>query len=403
MTETVNLHGSSTSRTVLNIVMTSVGVSIYTLPKCFSASGALMSTFLLILSTIVTGFCMTILGKTTSLRPDLKSYPDIGKAAFGTYGMVSVQLCMYAGLTLICGAMLMLMGDSLNGLLYPDSTAVSVTFKAVCALGLLPLVMLPSFKEIGIVSIAGMVGITVALVAAVVAAFANMSDSSSETQVSSSSSFLAHAETFALIMNGFCVSPAIPALAAGIKYRKSFPRAVGISMFVIAVMFAVVGFCYLGFGTIEGDLLKSITGQESLKTYAKIIQIGTLTMCVSHFLCLFAPIAMGLDGVMTKVMKGSENRLVRLSGLAFGRTLGVACCFGLAANLKNFGQLIGIVATTVVPFLQVFFPVAFYLSIARSENVKLGRGFMYSMIAAMFLGLAYAVIGFILLVKEMSS
>ena len=400
-TKHFNPSGSSTARTVLNIVMTSVGVSIYTLPKCFSSSGALMSVILLILSTLVTGFCMILLGRTAMYQTDLKSYPDIGKAAFGVSGMIAVQLCMYAGLVLICGGMLMLMGDSLNGLINGSDSPVSVTFKALCAVGLLPLVMLPSFKEIGLVSIAGIVGISVAVFAAVIASFSQLSDTQSTDSITKPD-FVVHSNTFMMIMNGFCVSPAIPALAAGIKNQTHFPRAVVIALLTIAVMFAVVGFCYLGFDSVSDSIMATITSHPSLNVYAKVMQVGTLIMCVSHFLCLFAPIGQGIDGLLmdklvVKVFK-TDTPFMTLATRIFGRTVGVACCFGLAAKVKNFGQLIGIVATTVVPFLQVFFPVAFYLAIAGKNGTKMSRRSVYGMAVALIAGLAYSIIGFYLLI-----
>jgi uncharacterized membrane protein YedE/YeeE len=204
-------------------------------------------------------------------------------------------------------------------------------------------------------------------------------------------------------MNGFCVSPTILPLAGGLRKRSSFPAVLMSSMLIIGIIFSTVGSCYLGFGstfvfrTDKGEeltLLAIISKIPSLHKYSVTANIATMIICVSHFLCLFAPIGELADSMVLKYICTPEaTESLQQIKKAVVRIAILGICLMLALVLPGFPFLLGVVATTVVPFLQVIFPVGFYYLILKKLNRSISLQMQLALGSAALVGVVFSVIG----------
>ena len=373
--------GSSTFRTVVNLVMSAIGVSIFALPECFHKSGAVSSLVLLVFTAALSQYMMHLLYLCMTKYPEAKSYPELGLIISGRFAKLAVSISMYSGIIAISGGLIMLMGEGLHNLTNKSLTEFSWTL--ISAVILLPLSLLPSFKEIGIVSIIGVIALVATLITVVAASAKHMTDypnTSSQSSVNTTSPDygVTLVTCFNRLMNSFTVAPVIPSLVSDMQDPRKYFKASSIGFACIALIAGITGFSYIGFAT-EYDqgnatsVFGVISSEPSLQFYATAAQLGTVVICMSHFLCMFAPIASLVDSL-------SDLRVIKI----VARVLAVMVCCGIAVTVRqfgNFGKLMGIVGCLIVPFVQLIFPVVFYYLATRS-----GRSYGQTvMLAAVFL------------------
>ncbi|XP_050205082.1 amino acid transporter AVT1I-like [Mercurialis annua] len=116
--ESAATKGTTFSRTCFNGVNTLSGVGILSVPYALSQGGWL-SLILVFVVAILCWYTGILLRRCMDEDDTIKSYPDIGRKAFGHKGRILVSVFMYVELYLVAVEFLILEGDNLNKL-FPD-------------------------------------------------------------------------------------------------------------------------------------------------------------------------------------------------------------------------------------------------------------------------------------------
>jgi hypothetical protein len=121
-------EGTSTFvQSCLNGVNLLLGVGVLSLPYSMSVSGWWVGAGLLILLSLLTNYTGKIIGRLMSRSDQIRSFPDIGRAAFGRLGQGIITVIFFIELFAACGMYLILCGDNLYALVSPFYNGLSQT------------------------------------------------------------------------------------------------------------------------------------------------------------------------------------------------------------------------------------------------------------------------------------
>ena len=381
--EDVKLHAEGSGsigefKSVMNLALTAVGVGVLALPVAIAQSGYGIGILLLLVTWALTQSMMHLLFKCIqtarrSGNTNINSYSAIGDLAYGKIGKYAVAFSMYLGLSAICVILIQLTGMCLSQL---TGTLTLTKWTLIAALCILPLSLLPSLKEIGILSFIGVVAVLTVCVAVLVVAIAIDPNERGPVEATPVS-FPGFAIGFLEFMNGFTVAPVIPSIILSMKNPDKYPRVAAIGFALIALVFAVIGFGgymafgkdVLGYGLITVGMAKKANAIGS-SAYATVCQVSIIIVCLAHFVVMFNPIAQLSDSSMSKILPTRSSGLL-IAGRIFARTMLVGLMLIPAVFIPHFGVIVDLVAATVVLPLQVMMPILFYAKICKQDITRL--------------------------------
>ena len=121
----------------LNGVNILLGVGVLSLPYSLSVSGWWIGMGLLIALSFITNYTGKIIGRLMSLSDQIRSFPDIGRAAFGRTGQGIITIVFFIELFSACGMYLILCGDNLYALISPYYSGLSQTTLTLISAGVM--------------------------------------------------------------------------------------------------------------------------------------------------------------------------------------------------------------------------------------------------------------------------
>jgi vesicular inhibitory amino acid transporter len=396
-TETSGSQKAGEFKSVVNLVLTAVGVGMLALPRAVAQSGWAVGICLLAVTWGLSQFMMHLLWKCIQAgrsRPDsakFESYGGIGEAALGKYGRYIVSFSMYTGLSAICVIILILLGGGLFNL---TATLDLQSWIRIAALCILPLSWLPTLKEVGTLSAVGVFAVSVVGIVVLAASISMNPEDRGEISATPASA-QGLAMSFIEFMNSYTVSPVIPTLVAGMANPSRYPRAATFGFAIITFTFAVVAFAgYAGWGDFllspNGGNITDAIANSANRNYKMICEISIIIVSLSHFLVMFNPVALLCDSTVGKVPIPCKGVFPLLAKMV-GRSCMVGILLLLALYVPSFGTVVDLVGSTVVMPLQVFFPITFYYILCRDEIQALStfkRTALYTLfISSIFLGL----------------
>ena len=374
-------------KSIMNLALTAVGVGVLALPVAIAQSGYGIGILLLLVTWALTQSMMHLLFRciqtarsTRSLQVD--SYAAIGELAYGKKGKYAVAFAMYLGLSAICVILIQLTGMCLYQL---TGSMTKTNWTLIAALCILPLSLLPSLKEIGVLSFIGVVAVLTVCVAVLVVAIA-MDPSERGSVEATPIDFPGFAIGFLEFMNGFTVAPVIPSIILSMQNPDQYPRVAAIGFALIALVFAVIGFGgymafgsdVLGYGLITVGMVKKKDALGS-SAYATVCQVSIIIVCLAHFVVMFNPIAQLSDSIVSKT---TSRPLIKIAFSMFARGCLVALMLIPAVFIPHFGIIVDLVAATVVLPLQVIMPILFYVRICRHSIDKMSTTKKYALYGA---------------------
>ena len=377
--------GVSSTKTVLNLVISVVGVGILALPSRIGQNGWAVSTGLFGFSCFLAHYTCLLLYKCIRANDSksLLTYPALGELAFGKWGYIFVAITNYFNLLAICACLLILLGDALHGLTgLAQRTCTLISLSAV-----IPLTWLSSMSKVSMISAIGVGAAFVTLLAVVAASITRICDMGGIADVSvTPNNYMSMGVGFANFMNSYTVAPVVPTLIASMRNPDDFPRVSAVAFFIVSFIFACIGFGgYLGWGSEIskfGNVGEAIAASQNHSSLLWITELGIILICLTHFIALFQPIGNGTDIVARMILKRDRIGHV-LSPLL--RTLVVLFCLAVALLVPNFGNLVDLIGSTFVMLLQLIFPFLLgYRLIGTSTAVT---------VAAVTLGITGMVVG----------
>ncbi|KAF4652198.1 hypothetical protein FOL46_009865 [Perkinsus olseni] len=223
--------GQSNISAVANITLTGIGVGILSLPRAIAEAGYAFGFALLIFSGIV-GMLYTQLLR-ACMKPDTRSYEDIGMDAFGRWGAAAVAF-----------------GNS-----YKLYNGIAQEYWVLIWAGiLLPISWLPNMKHIGYISgTVGVASVVVLLLTLIYAGFARVADNNTQHDAVYKPyppSALGLGMSFASMTLAFAVTCASTTVLHDMKYPAARRCVIYWGVSVIGLVYFLVSLSgYVGWGT----------------------------------------------------------------------------------------------------------------------------------------------------------
>jgi len=327
-----------------------------------------------------------IQGSTSSFGPGrlLKSYEDIGEAAYGPQGRQFITAVLYAELIGTCALFFILEGDHLHFLLsqvlapYLDVPSKE-QLMSLSACIFLPTTWLPdlgalsSFGLLGMLSSLGITGVVLYEMIHNGFHFAQTVPLNVSTLPGS----------FGLLAFVFAGHAVFPSIYGSMRNKSEYPKMLNTTYLIVGaacLLMGGAGYLMYGAQTAEEVTLNLPAGVLSLFATSLI-----LVSPFSKFALTLEPVARGVEEKLNLSMKGPTANLARLNRTG----LGLGCLF-LATQVPFFGQVMAIVGSFLTLTVSVIFPSLCYMKLYGADVKNSEKLMNYSVIS---LGCACAVSG----------
>ncbi|KAF4674678.1 hypothetical protein FOZ60_001166, partial [Perkinsus olseni] len=260
--------GQSNISAVANITLTGIGVGILSLPRAIAEAGYAFGFALLIFSGIV-GMLYTQLLR-ACMKPDTRSYEDIGMDAFGRWGVAAVAFGVNGALLGTCCLLMLLLGQNS----YKLYNGIAQEYWVLIWAGiLLPISWLPNMKHIGYISsTVGVASVVVLLLSLIYTGFARVADNNTQHDAvyrPYPPSVLGLGMSFASMTLAFAVTCASTTVLHDMKYPAARRCVIYWGVSVIGLVYFLVSLSgYVGWGTSLSkfqNIIDAVT--ESSATY----------------------------------------------------------------------------------------------------------------------------------------
>ncbi|KAF8559229.1 hypothetical protein OG21DRAFT_1403136 [Imleria badia] len=248
-------NGKSTyGQTLFNCIAVLSGIGMLSEPLAFAYAGWLWGTVLIIFFGLITCYTAKLLAHEILGDPNLRSYADIGRKAFGPKSSLLTNFLFCLELFSLSVVLVTLTADSLEGV-WPAYSANN--YKVFSLFVLAPTVFMP----LSILSFTSLLGIgsTLLIIAVIFVDGFSKSDSPgslwSPAHTSLSLGSLGQVGiAFGLFMAGFSGHVVIPSLARDMKDPSQFDHMANRAFFVATFIYAIIGYAgYLMFGDSVSD------------------------------------------------------------------------------------------------------------------------------------------------------
>ncbi|KAL6277946.1 hypothetical protein ACE6H2_021547 [Prunus campanulata] len=352
---------------VLNGTNVLCGIGLLTTPYAIKEGGWL-SLILLALYGVICCYTGILLKRCLESCPGLRTYPDIGQAAFGSTGRFFLSIILYLELYGACVEFLTMMSDNLAsvfpntqmtlGGIHLDSHHI---FGITATLVILPTVWLQNLSLLSYLSVGGVVAsILVALCLLWVGVVNQVGFHHRGTALNLSDISV----TIGIYGFGFAGHSVFPNIYTSMKEPSQFSAVLITSVtfcFFIYTGVAVCGFLMFGDSTHSQFTLNMPTQFVA----SKIAVWTTIVNPMTKYALTMTPVALSVEELFPKAWTGSHCVSI------FVRTLLVSSTLGVAMSFPFFGSVMALMGSLVAMLVAVVFPCVCYLVLLRGRLTKL--------------------------------
>jgi len=374
---------STVPMTVFNSTNVMIGVGILALPLAVRYSGWVIGLAMLTGVAVATEYTAKLLAKCLDTNTASTTYGDVAFLALGTWGRSLVEAIFLLELTAANVALIILFGDSMNTLI--PSVPV-LTWKAILALGLLPLNFVP-FKYLSVTSILGICCVVGIIILVFTDGLIKPHTPGSLREVAKTYAFPRNLRTIPLGL-GLFLAPwgghsVFPAIYKDMRHPQKYPHAVRttyISVYGLNLAMIVIG--YLMFGQLVLDeITANILGSKSYPRAISIIMLVLIGIIpITKIPLSNRPM---MDTINKKFMidlrqmdararayseRSLSHRLARGSIAVFINIFEL----GVSIGLPDFDSIMALMGSAFCFSICILLPCAFYLKIFHgSDTIKL--------------------------------
>ncbi|CAL5192118.1 unnamed protein product [Lathyrus oleraceus] len=361
---------SSFSQSVINGINILCGIGLMTIPYAVKEGGWL-SLLILLLFAVACFYTGILMMRCLQSCPDLKTYPDIGQAAFGVAGRLGIAIILYLELFGSCVEYITLVSDNLASL-FPN-TAMNLAgtelsthqvFGITAALLVLPTVWLRDLSLLSYISAGGIFATTlVALCLFWAGAVNRIGFSNPRTKFLDIENI---SVSIGLFGYGFAGHAVFPNVYSSMKDQSKFPLVLYISVVFSLVMYFSVGVVgYLLFG----DKVESqFTLNMPKELYASKIAIWTTVVTpLAKYALTLLPIVSSIE----ELVPFPRLRCYAMSIVI--RTTLVLASLAVALSFPYFGSVMALIGSLMSMIVALIYPCACYLKLhsGRVSNMQI--------------------------------
>ncbi|CAL0302691.1 unnamed protein product [Lupinus luteus] len=359
-------QGCSFVQSVINGTNILCGIGILTIPYAVK-QGGWMSLSILVTFSIICCYTGILLKTCLENYPGLKTFPDIGQAAFGIAGRLCIAITLYMELYASCVEYITLMSDNLSSLFPNASIRFGVadigthqTFAITAAILILPTVWLKNLSLLSYVSVGGIFS---TILVTVCLFWVGIID---EVGYKPGAKILDLANlpvAVGLYGFGFAGHAVFPNIYSSMKEPAKFHL-------VLYASFAFCIFMYLGVAIIGystfGDAIESqFTLNMPKELYAsKIATWTTVVTPLAKYALTILPIALSIEELApTPALRCHATSVVV-------RTILVISSLVVALCVPYFGSLMALIGSFMSMLVALIYPCACYLKLHSGRLSK---------------------------------
>ncbi|KAI4341842.1 hypothetical protein MLD38_026517 [Melastoma candidum] len=356
----------SLSQATLNGINVLCGIGILAVPSAIYEAGWL-SLLLLAVFSLVCCYTGVLLKRCLDSSPGLKTYPDIGQAAFGVYGRLIVAIILYIELYASCVEYTIMIGDNL-ATLFPNAYANVAglglgphqLFAIAATLVALPTCWLRNLTLLSYISVSGVVSsILIVFCLLWVGVVNDVGFHPGGTAIKIASL------PFAAGIYGFCYAghSVFPNIYTSMRRPSQFPVVVILSFGFCLFMYLGVAVCgYLMFG----DNIKSqFTLNMPTQFMATKLAIWTTVINpLSKFALTINPVALCLEELLPPSHQQSYGIVIMI------RTTLVMSTLAVALAVPFFGFMMAMMGSLLAMLVALIIPCACYLRLRKGRLSK---------------------------------
>lgn len=377
---------SSFSQAVLNGMNVLCGVGILTTPYAVKEGGWFGLSILLIFA-VLSFYTGILLRYCLDSQPGLETYPDIGQAAFGTYGRFAISIVLYLELYASCVEHIILESDNLSSL-FPNAN-LSVggyeldshhLFALLTTLAILPTVWLRDLSVLSYISAFGVLASILVVLCLFWAGFVDKLDIHS-----GGSSLNLRTLPVAIGLYGYCYSghAVFPNIYTSMEKPNQYSAVLLICFCICTVMYASVAVLgYLMFG--ESTLSQFTLNMPQDLVASKIAVWTTVVNPLTKYALTMTPVALALEELIPSNQVKSHVYAICI------RTALVISTLLVALSIPFFGLVMALIGSLLTMLVTLIFPCACFL---RILGQKVTRIQVAVCVAIIIVGVVSAVFG----------
>ncbi|KAK7256761.1 hypothetical protein RIF29_30224 [Crotalaria pallida] len=362
-------EGCSFAQSVINGTNMLCGIGILTIPYAVKEGGWLSLTILVIFSVIC---CYTgiLLRRCLESYPGLKTFPDIGQAAFGIVGRLCIAITLYMELYASCVEYIILMSDNLSSL-FPNThmrfggvdIGTRETFAITAAILVLPTVWLKNLSLLSYVSVGGIVS---SILVTLCLFWVGMIDQVEFKPGAKVLDMTNLSVSLGLYSYGFAGHAVFPNIYSSMKEPKRFQSVLYVSFAFCLIMYVGVGAIgYLTFGdAVESQF--TLNMPKDLHA-SKIATWTTVVTPLTKYALTILPISLSIE----ELIPFPELRCHAMSVLV--RSVLVISSLLVALCVPYFGSLMALIGSFMSMLVALIYPCTCYLKLQSGRLSKAER------------------------------
>ncbi|XP_049933331.1 amino acid transporter AVT1C-like [Nymphaea colorata] len=353
----------SYGQSVINGINVLCGVGILSTPYAVKEAGWLGLLVLLTFG-ILSYYTGILLRHCLDSEPGLETYPDIGQAAFGTFGRLAISIILYTELYACCVEYIILESDNLTSL-FPNAHLSLGGFELdphhlfaiMTCLAVLPTVWL---RDLSLLSYISAGGVIASILVALCLFWVGLVDQAGFKHKGTALSLTNFPVAIGLF--GYCYSghAVFPNIYSSMKKPSQYPTVLLTSFVICTILYA--GVAFMGY-TMSGDATASQFTLNMPQNFvaSKIAVWTTVVNPFTKFALTLSPVALSLEELIPSTHLKSHIYAIVI------RTVLVISTLVVALSVPFFGLVMALIGSLLTMLVTLILPCACFLSILRGK------------------------------------
>ncbi|KAL5715809.1 Amino acid transporter avt1c [Ranunculus cassubicifolius] len=356
----------SYGQSVLNGINALCGVGILSTPNAVKEGGwaGLSVLFIFAILSFYTGI---LLRRCLDSEPGLKTYPDIGQAAFGTKGRIIISIILYVELYACCVEYIILEGDNLSSL-FPNAhlsiLGIELTarhlFALMACLAVLPTVWL---RDLSVLSYISAGGVIASVLVVICLSWVGLVDDVGFQ--SKGSTLNLTTLPVAIGLYGYCYSghAVFPNIYSSMAKPAQFAPVLLTCFIIVTILYA--GAAVMGYAMFADAALSQFTLNMPQNLVASKIAVWTTVINpFTKYALTMTPVALSLE----ELIPPNQTKSYLYSVLI--RTALVVSTLLVGLTIPFFGLVMALIGSSLTMLVTFICPCACFLSILKGKVTR---------------------------------